>query len=657
MDAFKLLTRSTKLKSLTGQSALTKSSRIPSSGEAKNPQLFRYAEDPGFLKDRGDSKKRKRDGVLSNPIEEDLLNLDFFSSPKGPSSGGAPNPIALKSQRRSRGEGADDRDGSDQNESVDESHVRSLLKVHKIKVMDLRDPEAIQPVKTEKLGAKRKRGKKEESLPVLSKKRQKAARMLFPHPLTSFQQLRKRYHVSRRILDNIVEQGITIPTEVQMGSLPLLLEHYSSTGNSQSPATPEPDLLVVAPTGSGKTLSFLIPIINKVIRRHHENSRRREIFSVIIVPTKELVGQIVNEGRKLVRGTGVKITAIRKGMCIVDCSDNDTSKIDASDFSDSFSGFDDDDEGDRVNKDGNDQMHSAKSSRNRNTVTKSDILVTTPLNLINSLSDNQTKDIAPIPSVQNLVLDEADVLLDPLFREQTFGIWDACTHPKLRISLWSATMGSNIEELAKSKIKERQLLLCISEKTPLIRVVIGLKDSAVPNVTHKLIYAATEQGKLLGLRQLLHPTAMITPLETRLRPPFLIFTKTIARAMALHSELLYDIPAEAGGSSRIAVLHSDLPEVRRSEIMKGFRKGEIWVIVTTDLLARGVDFRGINGVVNYDVPTSSATYVHRVGRTGRAGREGGIAVTFYTQEELPYLKSIRNLIEISQRLGGKPVEK
>jgi len=179
----------------------------------------------------------------------------------------------------------------------------------------------------------------------------------------------------------------------------------------------------------------------------------------------------------------------------------------------------------------------------------------------------------------------------------------------------------------------------------------------VPNITHKLIYAATEQGKLLGLRQLLHPTGSSTTTgsspEARLRPPFLIFTQTIPRAIALHSELLYDIPAEAGGSTRIAVLHSDLSETRRSDIMKGFRRGEIWIIVTTDLLARGVDFRGINGVVNYDIPTSSATYVHRVGRTGRAGREGGVAITFYTKEDIPYVKGIANLIHASEKMQGK----
>jgi ATP-dependent RNA helicase DDX52/ROK1 len=243
--------------------------------------------------------------------------------------------------------------------------------------------------------------------------------------------------------------------------------------------------------------------------------------------------------------------------------------------------------------------------------------------------------------------------MDPLFRDQTLDIWRSCVHPDLRVSLWSATMGSNIEELTRSTIKER--LESLGQKSdklhPLVRLVVGLKDSAVPNIDHRLVYAATEQGKLLGLRQLLRPTAAAAN-DIRLRPPFLIFTQTIPRAIALHSELKYDIPAEAGGSSRIAVLHSDLSDSQRSEIMRDFRKGEIWILVTTDVLARGLDLRGLNGVVNYDIPNSAAVYVHRVGRTGRAGREGGIAVTYYTKEDIPYVKSIANVIDASEKLRG-----
>jgi ATP-dependent RNA helicase DDX52/ROK1 len=122
--------------------------------------------------------------------------------------------------------------------------------------------------------------------------------------------------------------------------------------------------------------------------------------------------------------------------------------------------------------------------------------------------------------------------------------------------------------------------------------------------------------------------------------------------VALHSELQYDIPPEAGGISRISVLHSDLSETARDHVMTRFRKGEVWILITTDLLSRGVDFRGVNGVVNYDVPTSAAAYVHRVGRTGRAGREGGVALTYYTDDDVASIKTVANLIAASQKLQG-----
>jgi ATP-dependent RNA helicase DDX52/ROK1 len=386
----------------------------------------------------------------------------------------------------------------------------------------------------------------------------------------------------------------------------------------------------------------MIPVINKIVRHHHERPEERGIFSVVVAPTKELASQIVNEARKLALGTGVKITLMKKGIRVVE--------------------RDDEDRGDILNESSAESSESESDEKPAGKqkaaipVTKSDILVSTPLLLVNALSANKTKPLGTLPLVRNLILDEADVLLDPLFRDQTIDIWRSCTHPELRASLWSATMGSSIEDMAKSTIKERKLTLPETQSYPLIRLVVGLKDSAIPNIKHKLVYAATEQGKLLGLRQLLHPTAA-TASDVRLRPPFLVFTQTIPRAVALHSELLYDIPPEAGGSSRIAVLHSDLSDTQRSEIMKGFRKGEIWILVTTDLLARGVDFRGINGVVNYDIPNSAAVYVHRVGRTGRAGREGGVAVTYYTKEDIPYVKSIANIIDTSEKLRGESGER
>lgn len=635
MDAFRLLTRSANFKKAAAPTAES-AARLPSAGTATNPQLFRTAEADELESKHG--KKRKRLAVT----EDDgaiPADLDFFHSTKR----SAAPPTGASTTEDDQTPTTEQRDDdSEEEDTMNEVECRTILNSHKIKVTDLRDLNEIQPVAAEKEkekekdSKKKKKKSKKDKTPELSKKEQKRARRMFPQPLVSFKELRTRYKISSRLASNVAEQGFTMPTEVQLSSLPLLL------GGSAKNVS-EPDLLVVAPTGSGKTLSFLIPVINKIVRHHHSGADEHGILSVVVVPTKELASQIVNEGRKLVAGTGVKITLMKKGMRVVE-----SEGAPANEESDA-SGSEDEEE---------EEEGSKAKSQNNSPVTKSDILVTTPLQLVNSLSANQTKPVASMPLVRSLVFDEADVLLDPLFREQTLDIWRSCVHPDLRVSLWSATMGSNIEELTRSTIKERLENIGQTSNTlhPLVRLVVGLKDSAVPNIDHRLVYAATEQGKLLGLRQLLHPTAA-SATDVRLRPPFLIFTQTIPRAVALHSELKYDIPAEAGGSSRIAVLHSDLSDNQRSDIMRDFRKGEIWILVTTDALSRGLDIKGLNGIVNYDIPNSAAIYVHRAGRTGRAGREGGIAVTFYTKEDIPYVKSIANVIDASEKLRGKDGEK
>ncbi|CAI7666796.1 unnamed protein product [Penicillium pancosmium] len=613
MDAFRLLTRSANFKKAAVPTAES-AARLPSAGTATNPQLFRTAEADELESKHG--KKRKRLAVT----EDDgaiPADLDFFHTTKR----SAAPPTGASTTKDDQPPTTQRDDDSEEEDTMDEVECRTILNSHKIKVTDLRDLSEIQPTaaekETEKESKKKKKKSKKDKAPELSKKEQKRARRMFPQPLVSFKELRTRYKISSRLASNVAEQGFTMPTEVQLSSLPLLL------GGSAKNAS-EPDLLVVAPTGSGKTLSFLIPVINKIVRHHHSGADEHGILSVVVVPTKELASQIVNEGRKLVAGTGVKITLMKKGMRVVG-SEGAT----ANEESDA-SGSEDEEE----------EEGSKAKGQNNSPVTKSDILVTTPLQLVNSLSANQTKPVASMPLVRSLVFDEADVLLDPLFREQTLDIWRSCVHPDLRVSLWSATMGSNIEELTRSTIKERLENIGQTSNTlhPLVRLVVGLKDSAVPNIDHRLVYAATEQASSAS--------------DVRLRPPFLIFTQTIPRAVALHSELKYDIPAEAGGSSRIAVLHSDLSDNQRSDIMRDFRKGEIWILVTTDALSRGLDIKGLNGIVNYDIPNSAAIYVHRAGRTGRAGREGGIAVTFYTKEDIPYVKSIANVIDASEKLRG-----
>ncbi|KAK5171150.1 RNA-dependent ATPase rok1 [Saxophila tyrrhenica] len=493
-----------------------------------------------------------------------------------------------------------------------------MLKEHKLKFTWLNPP---LPPKRDR--RRRKADQKPAKQPQLQ-----------PTPLQSFQDLRSRYGLADELVSNVLEQGFDVPTEVQLGAIPLLLDtsalHLDEAKDLDNPENGTVnglDLLAIAPTGSGKTLAFLIPLLHRLREeRSRDAGKDRNTSAIVLAPTRELASQTVNEGRKLARSTGLRITQMRKGM-----------KFQADDLP----------------HEANDPTgnHGASES-----TVKADIIVSTPGVLQSALFN--TNNVQALEFVRHLVLDEADVLLDPLFRNQTLDIWKSLRNSSLRVSMWSATMGSNIEELARATIDGRRKLLSEQSGTtvmevPLIRLVVGLKDSAVPNVQHKLTYAATEQGKLMGLRQLLHPAATSGDSETPLRPPFLVFTQTIERAVALHAELLYDIPAEAGGIGRIAVLHSDLSDTARDAVMTRFRKGEVWVLITTDLLSRGVDFCGVNGVVNYDIPTSSAAYVHRIGRTGRAGRSGGVAVTLYSKEDIPYLKHVANVVAMASRQGGK----
>lgn len=96
----------------------------------------------------------------------------------------------------------------------------------------------------------------------------------------------------------------------------------------------------------------------------------------------------------------------------------------------------------------------------------------------------------------------------------------------------------------------------------------------------------------------------------------------------------------------VNVIHGDKSKIERDEIIKQFRTGEIWVLVCTDLMARGIDFKTVNCVVNFDFPTSLVSYIHRVGRTGRAGR-AGTAITYFTDDDVPYVKLIANLMKKS----------
>lgn len=645
MDILKVLSRGTKKTSNAssprqGQGRDAATAKLPSAGASANPQLYH---------DEVRGQKRKRtaaDAPKAQASAEAVLpEVDFFAPKPDSSTAKTARDDAKRSERAASPTSTS---AAATTQPMTEDECRQLLKSHRLKLTFLLKPEVVSSSSSRinKTSQKTKKNKKVKVEEVGAGKGDK--KNLFPQPLNSFSELRTVYEVSRRVADNLVIQGYREPTEVQLASLPLLLRPELAL---RGPAQEGPlngdavDFLAVAPTGSGKTISFLIPAINGIMRRRAVEKLQgvHELEAIIVAPTRELAHQIVNEGRKLTQGTTLRIIGMKKGLQIV-AEKQLAAEVD-----------DDADDNESNASDEESESEEGNTSKPRSSTAKADILVTTPLLLLHFLTSSSSSPASNsrkvLPTVRDLILDEADVLLDPLFREQTLGIWAACTNPELRASCWSATMGSNIETLVADQIKSRQTALGIPQR-PLVRLVVGLKDTAVPNIAHKLTYTATEQGKLLALRQLLRPASKDDS-GPPLRPPFLVFTQTIDRATALHEELKYDIPLEAGGSTRIAALHSGLSDSARAAIMRKFRAGEIWVLITTDVLARGVDFAGVNGVVNYDVPGSSAAYVHRAGRTGRAGREGGVAVTFYTKEDIPFVKTVANVIVASERQAGK----
>ncbi|WEJ96051.1 RNA-dependent ATPase rok1 [Yamadazyma tenuis] len=233
---------------------------------------------------------------------------------------------------------------------------------------------------------------------------------------------------------------------------------------------------------------------------------------------------------------------------------------------------------------------------------KHDILVATPLRLIGLIKSESIN----LSKVQNLVVDEADKLFEQGFLQQTD-------------TILATTIPSGVEEICQAIMIDP------------LRVIIGHKEAASNTIDQKLIFTGNEEGKLLAIRQLIQ--------DGEFKPSIIIFLQSIIRAKSLFHELLYD-------KLNVDVIHAERTPKQREEVIKRFKNGDIWVLITTDVLARGVDFKGVNLVINYDVPQSAQAYVHRIGRTGRGGKQGK-AITFFTKEDNKLVKPIINVMKQS----------
>ncbi len=249
-----------------------------------------------------------------------------------------------------------------------------------------------------------------------------------------------------------------------------------------------------------------------------------------------------------------------------------------------------------------------------------DVVVATPGRLLDFMSDGT----ANLSNIDVLILDEVDRMLDMGFLPDVRRIIEKT--PKGRQTLFfSATMPPQIQNLAEFALNEP------------ISVEVGIRFSAAETVSHYMYPVAGDQRQelLLAILKQTHFDSVM------------IFTRTKAQADHLYSAI------KEIGTYKAAVMHSDIRQSERERALKGFRDGEFDVIVATDLAARGLDVSGVTHVINYMVPENSEDYVHRIGRTGRAQKEGD-AFTLFAAEELPYINSIEHLI--GQKIERRKLE-
>ena len=358
------------------------------------------------------------------------------------------------------------------------------------------------------------------------------------------------------ILKAIEEKGYIVPTSIQEKAIPAALAKR--------------DILGCAQTGTGKTASFAIPIIQH-LQANKETDKRQGIKALILTPTRELALQISE-----CIDDYSKYTHVRHGVI--------------------FGGVNQRPQVDMLRK-------------------GIDILVATPGRLLDLMNQGYIH----LTNIEYFVLDEADRMLDMGFIHDIKRILPKLPKEKQTL-FFSATMPDSIIALTKSLLKNP------------VKIYITPKSSTVDSIK-QIIYFVEKKEK----SQLL-----ISILQKAEDQSVLIFSRTKHNA-----DKIVRILGKAGIGSQ--AIHGNKSQAARQSALGNFKSGKTKVMVATDIASRGIDINELPLVINYDLPDVPETYVHRIGRTGRAGNEG-TALTFCSQEE-------RKLVNDIQKLTGKKLNK
>jgi ATP-dependent RNA helicase RhlE len=354
------------------------------------------------------------------------------------------------------------------------------------------------------------------------------------------------------LLSAIARLKFTEPTPVQRRSIPVGLEGK--------------DLIAVAQTGTGKTLAFGVPMIQRLAQLKGRG--------LVLLPTRELALQVSEALQSVGRSQGLRTAVLIGGA-----------------------------------PEGLQKRALEKDPR---------IIIATPGRLVDFLDQR----VLSLSDVQILVLDEADRMLDMGFAPQINKILKAVSKER-QTMLFSATMPKEILGLARQHMK-----------LP-INIEIAPSGTAVEKVVQEVFFIEKEaKSRLLEV------------VLGECNGPVLVFTRTKYGARKLTRIV------RAMGHTAVEI-HSDRTQGQRGEALEGFKSGKYRVLVATDIAARGIDVVGIEVVVNYDLPSNTEDYVHRIGRTARAGMAGR-AVSFATFDQRNDVRDIEKLIRTGLSIKQVP---
>lgn len=365
-------------------------------------------------------------------------------------------------------------------------------------------------------------------------------------------------NLSKEVLQAIDDMGFESPSEVQEGTIPLILEGR--------------DVLAQAQTGTGKTASFGIPMIERI------QDDCDGMQGLVLVPTRELARQVSDELKKLAK--------YKKFISIVPI----------------YGGAD-------MGK----QLRDLKKG--------ADIVVGTP----GRVMDHMKRKTIVLDDLKFLTLDEADEMFDMGFRDDMKTIIEK-TNPDRQTLFFSATFDNDIKEFSR-----------LYQVDP-AKVIIEKKELTAEKIEQfYLELNRNMKTEILNRLILIHK-----PKKS------IIFCNTKRMVEALELEI-----AQRG--YKVDSLHGDMRQSSRDNVMKKFRNGTIDVLIATDVAARGLDVSDIDLVFNYDLPQQAEYYVHRIGRTARAGKKGA-SFTFVTSRDYPKFKEIEKYANIKMEKMELPTK-